>query len=109
MECFCDPCTPLSEFEVEGRKITVERAPEPDDIIWENAGVSIREALLRKFGYSLLALSLLVLGGLGQYYIVVWEKNEEKDMVFISGLAGSMLVIVLNQVILVLLKKTSER
>ena len=34
LQCFCEPCVPLSDSRIGGQKIAIERAPEPDDIVW---------------------------------------------------------------------------
>ena len=34
LQCFCEPCVPLSDNMIGDQKIAIERAPEPDDIVW---------------------------------------------------------------------------
>jgi hypothetical protein len=53
----------------------VERAPEPDDIIWENSNLSIKGAIGRKIGYNLLSFAILAVGGAAQYGLAVLETT----------------------------------
>jgi hypothetical protein len=52
---------------VKGEQIGVERAPEPDDICWENSGITMGGGILRKVLYGSVALLVLVIGGGTQY------------------------------------------
>lgn len=73
--CLCDPCVPLSDFEVNGHPVAVERAPEPDDIKWENASVTFCGGIWRKIFYSFLTILLLLAGGAAQYGLAVLQNR----------------------------------
>lgn len=53
----------------------MRRAPEPDDVVWSNAYVTLWEQLVRKFGFGGLALGLLVGGGTAQYALAILQKQ----------------------------------
>jgi len=65
----------LGEIELEGHKIPVETAPEPENIIWENREITVRG---RWFRWSVvLSLMLLISIGIFAFFIkVIAFKNE---------------------------------
>lgn len=49
------------------RYVSVSRAPEPDDLIWENCGRSNFQLFALRLGLYILSFSVLGLGGAAQY------------------------------------------
>lgn len=56
-------------------KVSVGRAPEPDDMIWENAKESVGRGVLRKMIFNLLSLCLLCAGGGAQYALARYQNG----------------------------------
>ena len=100
LQCFCEPCVPLSDNTIGDQKIAIERAPEPDDIVWENAKVSVSTAICRKVIFNLLCLCLLLIGGGAQYGLAVAQNNETNERVkLLFSLAASIVVALMNRII----------
>ena len=53
----------------------VERAPEPDDILWQNADKSRSTILRNKVISYLICIAILILGGYVQYVLQI-EKGK---------------------------------
>ena len=68
---------PLSDNRIDDIKIAVERAPEPDDIVWENSNLSVSAAILRKVIFNLFCFGLLAAGGAAQYGLARAQNNED--------------------------------
>lgn len=73
IQFFCDPCTPLSNFQVKAERVSIQRAPEPDDIVWENSKISIPGAIFRKSIFNLLGALVLFAGGAAQYGLAILQ------------------------------------
>ena len=73
LQCIWTPCIPRSDYTVKGEKVAIERAPEPDDIVWANSGISMCGAITRKTLYGLLSIFVLLCGGAAQYGLAVAE------------------------------------
>jgi hypothetical protein len=54
-------CRLDSKFKIRGSAPRVKRAPEPDDIVWENLGLSTRSYYIRQSISSFLALMLILI------------------------------------------------
>ena len=110
LSCLCDPCLPLSDFYIGSEHISVDRAPEPDDIKWENANISLSGAVCRKVFYSFLSSCLLAGGAGAQYGLAVFQNSlTDPTQIFYLGTASSLLVAVMNQIILQFLYFTSTK
>ena len=112
LSCICDPCVPISDFHVKGEYVSVDRAPEPDDINWENANISVSGAICRKTYYTFLSVCLLVGGGAAQYGLAVFQNSlTDETLIFYLGTASSLLVTLMNKIILEFLyfASTKER
>ena len=105
------PCIPKSDYRVKGEEVAIERAPEPDDIIWENAGISIGGAICRKTLYSFLSIIMLLLGGGVQYGLAVASTKTAQDSQtqLLMSTVSSLTVSVLNAIIQFFLVFTSEK
>jgi hypothetical protein len=68
---FCTPCQPLSHLTVKGEHVGIERAPEPDEIFWENTGISMNGSICRKVSFGLICLLILLIGGSVQYGLAI--------------------------------------
>lgn len=75
LKCVCSPCLPLSDFRVNGYNVAIERAPEPDDIIWENACVTVSQSIRRRSVINFCCLLLLIAGGAGQYGLALFQNS----------------------------------
>jgi len=53
---------PASNFTVKGQFVSIERAPEPDDINWANCGISLGGTICRRLLGLLFTLLFLALG-----------------------------------------------
>ena len=91
--------------------MAIERAPEPDDIIWENAGISMGGAIARKSLYSFLSILMLFAGGAVQYGLAVasTKASEDSGTQLIMSTVSSITVSVLNAIIQFFLVFTSEK
>ncbi len=65
--------------------------------MWTNAGVTLKEQLVRKFGFGTLALGLLVGGGAAQYALALLQRQvTEASANILVGTAASFLVTFTN-------------
>jgi len=76
--CNCRLCLDYSEFKVKDQPVVVERAPEPDDILWNNADTPRNSIVRNKIISYVLSFGLLVLSGYIQYLLEV-QKNSIQD------------------------------
>lgn len=53
---------PYSKYEIKGQKVSIQKAPEPDDIYWENCGISYYGNLCRRLVGKFFIFLLLILG-----------------------------------------------
>lgn len=66
----------MSEFTVRKEYVVIQRAPEPDDIIWQNLGKSPKVIILRKIVTNFLGVLLLVANGIIQYLLALWSVTQ---------------------------------
>lgn len=111
MQCLWTPCIPLSNFRIKGENISVERAPEPDDIIWENTKISLKGAICRKTLYSLFSIVLLLAGGGIQFGLAVAQTkvSQDSNTQLLMSTASSLSISIINAVIQIFLVYTSEK
>ena len=64
---------------MKGQNIAIERAPEPDDIVWENSKITMEGAIARKLVYNSLAILLLCVSGGAQFGISFAKKYVSQD------------------------------
>ena len=62
----------MSEFLIRKQNIIIQRAPEPDDIIWANLGKSPKIIALRKLMTNFIGIALLCANGAIQYLLSLW-------------------------------------
>lgn len=86
---------------MKGQRIAVERAPEPDDIIWENSKISIGGAIIRKLIYNSLAILLLSFGYGVQYGLAIAKTKISQDSTtqLIMSTLISITIFIINLVI----------
>lgn len=90
--------------------MAIERAPEPDDIIWQNSNVSVCGAVCRKIWYNFVSFGLLGIGGAAQYGLAVLEtKFTDERTVFYIGIGSSLLVAIMNEIIYKFLIYTAQK
>ena len=65
-----------NELRFKGHRIHVTRAPEPDEIIWENLEISRFTKRFRRFRTSLLSFILLIIG-----FIVILQTVVQVNLV----------------------------
>lgn len=58
-----------SVHKIKGQFVSIYRAPEPDDLVWQNCGKKSRQLLLRRIGLYILSFMILGLGASMQYLI----------------------------------------
>ena len=57
------------EYEVKNKLVVVKRAPEPDDVLWENAHVTQRDKFINMVLAFILGAIVLIVGAIIQYYL----------------------------------------
>lgn len=60
---------PRTQFKIKDRYVSIQRAPEPRDLLWANLGFSEMNRLKRKFIFGFLTLVLLVGSAFTLYYL----------------------------------------
>ena len=89
---------------MKGERVGVDRAPEPDEISWENSGLSTGGSICRKLVFGVVSIVILLIGGGTQYALQLWSvKTTDETIKSIIGILSSLLVTVFNAVILVTL------
>lgn len=111
IQCIWTPCIPRSDYRVKGECVAIERAPEPDDIVWENCKISECGAITRKTIYAFISILMLLIGGGVQYGLAVAQLSAPKDDLTqtLMSTASSVAVSILNAIIQVVLVFTTER
>lgn len=69
----------MSQFKINNRQVAISRAPEPDDIRWNNLGKTKKHIFCNQvvtFGFGVL---LLLLGGVIQYGLTLWQQKAEES------------------------------
>lgn len=80
------------------------RASEPDDIIWENLEVTLKSIILNKVISNLFAFFVLLIGGLIQYWLAVWQiKNPAPNPNTVIVIFSAIIVTFSNYVLSLLL------
>jgi len=75
----------------------VSKAPEPEDIIWENIGVSFQSIILRKL-LTYFILLLLLGGSFGIVYVLTMlQMNDNSNQIL--SIAVSLSITVINIII----------
>lgn len=59
----CYPYVGDSKFQIKDKNIEISQACEPDDVIWDNCQVGLKERLVRKTVFDTIAILLTLLGG----------------------------------------------
>jgi len=81
----------------ESLNIVVSKAPEPEDIIWENIGVSFQSIILRKL-LTYFILLLLLGGSFGIVYVLTMlQMNDNSNQIL--SIAVSLSITVINIII----------
>ena len=97
---FCNCCEDLGMHRIQGQPVSVKRAPEPDDILWENAHNRRPTIIRNRVIAHLCCLVILVAGGVGQYYLY-YASNfvTDDDAQTLLSLGTSILINVTNFII----------
>lgn len=70
---FVDWCAAQGSFEVNGKTVVIKRAPEPDDILWENTDIP-KSRLFRNIFFSyFFGIVILLTGGVIQYFLQYFQ------------------------------------
>ena len=77
--CNCNLCPSLSDYTILESPVIVQRAPEPDDILWKNADKPRKEIIRNKIISYIISIALLVLSGYIQYQLEVQKSNLTDD------------------------------
>jgi hypothetical protein len=110
LQFLCTPCIPISDFEVNGQKIGVERAPEPDDICWENSGITMQGAIARKIAFGSLAILILLIGGGAQYGLeLLYNSTSDSTLQIVILVSNSLLILIFNSIIMFTLIITTKK
>jgi hypothetical protein len=100
-----------TKVKVKGQFVNSVRAPEPDDIIWENEGLSMTELLIRRIGVYFFSFVLLFISAVVQYGLARLRMNFDYADQWIQRFFSYMLAIfitVINFVITLLLVFSSK-
>ena len=80
--------------------MTIKRAPEPDDIIWDNAHVTIGEMIMRKMILGTVSFVLLMVGGFAQYGLALMQRDITDDTRrILIGTLASVVVTITNLIL----------
>jgi hypothetical protein len=94
-----------------GKPIGIERAPEPDDIVWESNQLPMKDSITRKIKYSLLTGLVILIAGFCLFGVAFASKkvSQSASSQFVMNTLFAILVCILNFVIEVFLIFISER
>lgn len=106
---FCTSIQPLSEMTVKGQEIGIERAPEPDEIHWENTGITQNGSICRKVSYGLISFMVLFLGGWGQYWLFILSARSAPESKIFFRLFNPCFVLIWNSIIGMVIIKLTEK
>lgn len=100
----------FGSYKVKDKPVVVKRAPEPDDIRWENADIPrpsiIRRKILTYFG----SICILLLGGYIQYLLQVKKLSiTDESLQNIYNIISSASITVFNIIISVFLQVVTDK
>lgn len=81
--------------------VVIQRAPEPDDIIWQNLGKSPKVIILRKILTNFIGVLLLVTNGVIQYLFALWSVSQPLETQSNISILSSIIVNIVNYLITV--------
>ena len=88
----------------------IERAPEPDEIYWENTGITTKGSICRKLSLGMVSILMLFIGGMAQYGLAVLTTKATTDIEkYAFRIVNPIIVIVWNSVILSVIVTLTER
>ena len=85
----------MGDETIKNKRVSIKRAPEPDDILWDNAHVTIYEGITRKMVLGTISFVLLMVGGFAQYGLALMQRDIKDDTrrILISTLASIVVTI----------------
>ncbi len=90
--------------------MSIERAPEPDDVVWKNSKISISGGIVRKSIFNVLGFIVLGSGGVAQYGLILLQNSvtdPTEKQIYSIGL--SIIVSIFNFIILQFLIFSTHR
>lgn len=95
---------------MKGEKISIERAPEPDDICWQNSGITMKGAIGRKMLFSSIAIFILLLGGGTQFGLeLLYNQTSDTTLKSVISIGNSLIVTIFNAIIMISLVITTKK
>lgn len=92
------------------KELNFSRAPEADDIMWQNWGVPYRKRIIRRLLswvliYVIIALNFLSLVGIkyGQHYIVI-RNNVTGFLLALTNICFTLVIIIVNAILMLLIQ-----
>jgi Ca2+/Na+ antiporter len=79
--------------------VAIERAPEPDDILWENSQLSMKDSIITKTKYNLITVLIVCVSGVLLFLIAFATKKMSQSLELIMNILFAVLVCVLNFVL----------
>jgi uncharacterized membrane protein YsdA (DUF1294 family) len=96
-----------------GQIITIEQAPEPTDVRWQNMGVSTGKKVCRRIFTVLITIILLggsfgIIFGINQYQDTISRDPKKKGLLAVLSLVATTLIVVINSVIAMIMRYLAE-
>ena len=101
-----------SVHRVLNKYVSISRAPEPDELVWENCGKSSCQLFLRRLFFYLISFMVLALGG-GFQLLIGWARHEYVDEDNVNeqlaySTISALVITLFNYIIISVMKLTVE-
>ena len=90
-------CLNYGHFDIKGQAVVIERAPEPDDLLWHNSDIPRCTIIRNKIFSYFVSVSILVLGGAIQYFLEIQKNNiTDRSLLTFYNILSSLSISVFN-------------
>lgn len=96
------------EHEVKKKLVVVKRAPEPDDVLWENAHVTQRDKLINITLAYILGAIVLVVGAIIQYYLKYLDYVSKNSFDWFYNYLSPVILFIYDEYIVEILIITTK-